>query len=79
MPADPDTVTKSKSALDHVDYFSEPWEIPVVIALSILAVFLLLRSYWKIQTEREKGRKLVEQSLAKTNERPDNRTVSQSQ
>ena len=61
-------VVKSKTALDHVDYFPEPWEIPVVIALVILAVFLLLRSYWKIQIEREKGSKLCEQSLAKTNE-----------
>jgi len=59
---------KEKGALDSYDghrFNPEPWEIPAIIALVILATFWLVRTRSRNQKLREKGAELCRKSLEK--------------
>ncbi|MDA7930480.1 hypothetical protein N9B63_06525 [Akkermansiaceae bacterium] len=53
-----------KSALEHVDnFYPEPWEIPAVIALVLVAVIWLVRTHLRNQKLRHEGQELCRKSL----------------
>jgi hypothetical protein len=55
-----------KSALEHVDsFYSEPWEIPTVLVLVLLATIWLVRTFLRNEKLREEGEELCRKSLEK--------------
>ncbi len=55
-----------KSALEHVDSFHpEPWEIPTVVVLVLLATIWLIRTFLRNEKLREEGEELCRKSLEK--------------